>query len=249
MTLRLPELPSDPHAPFPPVDTALADPDGLLAFGGDLSPVRFLNAYRSGIFPWFSAGEPILWWSPSRRAVFRSDGVSLPSKLRRRLRNSGWTVRADTAFAQVVAGCAAPRRGQSGGTWITAGMVEAYNALHRLGHAHSIEVFDGGRLVGGVFGLSFYEQNRDTLKVATVSGVTPSLESVAKGEYPVSRPLFFYVKKQHIGAIQGLKEFTEFFVSDELAGPEGPLAAYGLVSDPELAATQTAVADEATIAQ
>jgi len=155
MTLRLPELPSDPHAPFPPVDTALADPDGLLAFGGDLSPVRFLNAYRSGIFPWFSTGEPILWWSPSRRAVFRSDGVSLPSKLRRRLRNSGWTVRADTAFAQVVAGCAAPRRGQSGGTWITAGMVEAYNTLNRLGHAHSIEVFDGGRLVGGVFGLSF----------------------------------------------------------------------------------------------
>ncbi len=155
MTLRLPELPADPHAPFPPVDAALVDPEGLLAFGGDLSPVRFLNAYRSGIFPWFSEGEPILWWSPSRRAVFRTDGVRLSSRLRRRLRNSGWVVRADTAFAQVVAGCAAPRDKQSGGTWITAGMAEAYNALHRLGHAHSIEVFDGGRLVGGVFGLSF----------------------------------------------------------------------------------------------
>ena len=155
MSLRLAELPPDPHAPFPPVSAALADPDGLLAFGGDLSPVRFLNAYRNGIFPWFSEGEPILWWSPSRRAVFRTDGVRLAGRLRRRLRNSGWVVRADTAFAQVVAGCAAPRAGQAGDTWISAGMAEAYNALHRLGHAHSVEVFEGGRLVGGVFGLSF----------------------------------------------------------------------------------------------
>lgn len=155
MNLRLAELPADPHAPFPPVDTALSDPDGLLAFGGDLSPARFLNAYRNGIFPWFSEGEPILWWSPSRRAVFRTDGVRLPSRLRRRLRNTEWVVRADTAFAQVVAGCAAPRDKQSGGTWITASMAEAYNALHALGHAHSFEVFDGERLIGGVFGLSF----------------------------------------------------------------------------------------------
>jgi leucyl/phenylalanyl-tRNA--protein transferase len=155
MSLYLPELPADPQAPFPPVEQALVDPDGLLAFGGDLSPARFLNAYRSGIFPWFCEGEPILWWSPSRRAVLRTDGVRLPSRLRRRLRNSGWVVRADTAFAQVVAGCAAPRDKQSGGTWITADMAEAYNVLHHLGHAHSIEVFDGARLVGGVFGLSF----------------------------------------------------------------------------------------------
>ena len=155
MTLRIPQLPADPDAPFPPLEQALADPDGLLAFGGDLSPTRFLNAYRGGIFPWFSEGEPILWWSPSRRAVFRTDGVRLPSRLRRKLRGSGWVVRADTEFAQVVAGCAAPRAGQSGGTWITADMQAAYNALHALGHAHSIEVFDGARLVGGVFGLSF----------------------------------------------------------------------------------------------
>ncbi|MTH78615.1 substrate-binding domain-containing protein [Paracoccus aestuariivivens] len=99
----------------------------------------------------------------------------------------------------------------------------------------------------GVFGLSFYENNTDKLKVGTFAGVTPSTETIAKGEYPVSRPLFFYVKKAHIGEIQGLKEFVEFFVSDELAGPEGPLAAYGLVSDPELAATQAAVASETTL--
>lgn len=96
----------------------------------------------------------------------------------------------------------------------------------------------------GVFGLSFYQNNTDKLKVATMSGVVPSVESIASGDYPVSRPLYFYVKKAHIGVIPGLKEYVEFFVSDDMAGPDGPLAAYGLVSDPELAATQAAVAAE-----
>ncbi|MDK3018282.1 substrate-binding domain-containing protein [Pseudodonghicola flavimaris] len=96
----------------------------------------------------------------------------------------------------------------------------------------------------GVFGLAFYENNTDKLQVATMSGVVPSTESIATGEYPVSRPLFFYVKKAHIGVIPGLKEYAEFFVSDEIAGSDGPLAEYGLVSDPELAKTQEAVADE-----
>ncbi|MDV4167984.1 substrate-binding domain-containing protein [Rhodovulum sp. FJ3] len=99
----------------------------------------------------------------------------------------------------------------------------------------------------GVFGLAFYENNTDKLKVATMSGVVPSTESIASGEYPVSRPLYFYIKKAHIGVIPGLKEYAEFFVADEIAGPDGPLAAYGLVSDPELAATQAVVADEATM--
>ncbi|GGF62892.1 phosphonate ABC transporter substrate-binding protein [Paracoccus acridae] len=99
----------------------------------------------------------------------------------------------------------------------------------------------------GVFGLSFYENNTDKLKVGTISGVTPSTETIASGEYPVSRPLFFYVKKAHLGEIQGLQEFVEFFVADEIAGPDGPLAEYGLVSDPELAATQEAVAAGTTM--
>ena len=96
----------------------------------------------------------------------------------------------------------------------------------------------------GVFGLSFYENNTDKLKVATMNGVAPSTETIASGEYPVSRPLFFYIKKAHIGVIPGLKEYAQFFVSDELAGPGGPLADYGLVSDPELSATQDAVENE-----
>jgi phosphate transport system substrate-binding protein len=99
----------------------------------------------------------------------------------------------------------------------------------------------------GVFGLAFYENNTDKLKVATMSGVAPSTETIASGEYPVSRPLYFYIKKAHIGVIPGLKEYAQFFVADELAGPSGPLAAYGLVSDPELAATQAIVAAEETM--
>jgi phosphate transport system substrate-binding protein len=96
----------------------------------------------------------------------------------------------------------------------------------------------------GVFGLSFYENNTDKLQVATMNGVLPSTETIASAEYPVSRPLYFYIKKAHLGVIPGLKEYAEFFVSDDIAGPDGPLAAYGLVSDPELAATQAKVADE-----
>ncbi|QOL80123.1 substrate-binding domain-containing protein [Pseudooceanicola spongiae] len=100
----------------------------------------------------------------------------------------------------------------------------------------------------GVFGLAFYENNTDKLKVATMGGVAPSTETIASGDYPVSRPLYFYIKKAHIGVIPGLKEYAEFFVSDDIAGPSGPLAEYGLVSDPELAATQAQVADEKTMA-
>jgi phosphate transport system substrate-binding protein len=99
----------------------------------------------------------------------------------------------------------------------------------------------------GVFGLAFYENNTDKLQVATMNGVVPSTASIAAAEYPVSRPLYFYIKAAHIGAIPGLKEYAQFFVSDELAGPDGPLAAYGLVSDPELAATQAMVANEVTM--
>ena len=99
----------------------------------------------------------------------------------------------------------------------------------------------------GVFGLAFYENNTDKLQVATMSGVVPSTESISTGEYPVSRPLYFYMKKAHIGVIPGLKDFAEFFVADEIAGEDGPLAEYGLVADPELEATQTAVSDEVVV--
>lgn len=154
MTLRLPQLGPDPAAPFPPVERALRDPDGLLAFGGDLHPLRLLNAYRHGIFPWYSDGEPILWWSPDPRTVFDTGALHLSRRFRRGLRSCDWHVRFDSAFDAVTAACAgAPRDGQRG-TWITDGMRAAYGELHRLGHAHSVEVCDGQRLVGGLYGVA-----------------------------------------------------------------------------------------------
>ena len=115
-------------------------------------------------------------------------------------------------------------------------------------YTETLSRIDANKNAIGVFGLSFYENNTDKLRVATMSGVMPSTETIASGDYPVSRPLFFYVKKAHLGVIPGLKEFIEFFVSDDMAGPEGPLAAYGLVSDPELKATQEMVAAETPMA-
>ncbi len=111
-------------------------------------------------------------------------------------------------------------------------------------YTETLARLDADKNAVGVFGLSFYQNNTDKLKVAPISGVVPSTETIASGDYPVSRPLYFYVKKAHIGVIPGLKEYIEFFVSDDMAGPDGPLAEYGLVSDPELAATQAAVAAE-----
>jgi leucyl/phenylalanyl-tRNA--protein transferase len=122
--------------------------------GGDLHPARLLNAYAGGIFPWFSEGEPILWWSPDPRMVFRTDGVHLSSRFRRQLRGSTWEVTADTAFSRVMRACAAaPRPGQDG-TWISPDMVEAYSQLHDLGFAHSFEVWDRQTLVGGIYGVA-----------------------------------------------------------------------------------------------
>ncbi len=132
----------------------MREPDGLLAIGGDLSLPRLLNAYRHGIFPWFSPGQPPLWWSPDPRTVFTTDGVHLSSRFRRQLRGVSWEVRADTAFEQVIRACAeAPRHGQHG-TWITSGMRQAYIDLHRAGHAHSVEVFADDALAGGIYGVA-----------------------------------------------------------------------------------------------
>ena len=141
-------------APFPPAETALRHPDGLLAIGGDLRPQRLLNAYAQGAFPWFSQGEPILWWSPDPRTVFATDGVHLSRRFRRQLRTLEWEITADTAFQHVVRACATvPRPGQDG-TWIGTDMIHAYTELHRLGHAHSVEVWEGPELVGGIYGVA-----------------------------------------------------------------------------------------------
>lgn len=152
--IRLHWLDSDPRAPFPPISSAHSDPNGLLAAGGDLHPQRLLNAYCQGIFPWFGEGEPILWWCPGPRAVFRSAEYRPASRFLRSLRGSGWTVTADTDFDAVVAHCAStPRPGQDS-TWIVEDMRRAYGLLHHLGYAHSVEVRDGDALIGGLYGLA-----------------------------------------------------------------------------------------------
>ena len=152
--LPIPPLPADRPDAFPPAAQALDEPSGLLAWGGDLSPARLVAAYSRGIFPWYSEGQPLLWWCPDPRTVFDTGAIRLSSRFRRELKRSTWVVRTDTCFDAVVAACAkAPRPGQDG-TWITPAMRAAYGRLHQLGHAHSIEVFEGPRLVGGLYGVA-----------------------------------------------------------------------------------------------
>ncbi|BBE50391.1 Leucyl/phenylalanyl-tRNA--protein transferase [Ferriphaselus amnicola] len=139
--------------PFPPVEQALTYPNGLLAAGADLSPQRLLNAYQRGIFPWFSEGEPILWWTPDPRMVLVPAELKLTKSLRKTLRNGHHEVRFDTAFEQVMRACAEPREGQNG-TWISEAMIAAYGELHRLGYAHSVETWLDGELVGGLYGMA-----------------------------------------------------------------------------------------------
>lgn len=151
--IQLPQLHRTRVGLFPGPETAMADPNGLLAWGGDLSAERLLAAYSQGIFPWFNADEPILWWSPDPRCVFPTDGVHISRSLRKQLRQSKWRVTADTSFSRVMRACAAPRNGQPG-TWIGDDMIAAYEELHRRGHAHSVEVWERGALVGGIYGVA-----------------------------------------------------------------------------------------------
>ena len=148
----------DGNAPFPSLDAALRDPNGLLAAGGDLAPERLLAAYRQGIFPWFSIGDPILWWSPDPRMVLFPDEFRLSRSLLKRLRRKEFEVTSDTAFGAVMTACAeTPRDGQNG-TWIVDDIIDAYSVLHELGVAHSVECWqpdENGvrRLVGGLYGV------------------------------------------------------------------------------------------------
>ena len=162
--------------PFPPLAAAQKEPNGLLAVGGDLSPRRLLDAYRRGIFPWYSEGDPILWWSPDPRMVLFPDELRVTRSLAKTLRNKPHEVRFDAAFAAVMRGCAAPRPGQ-GGTWIGPEMRAAYRKLHDLGYAHSVETWIDGELAGGLYGVaiggaffgeSMFSRARDASKIALV---------------------------------------------------------------------------------
>lgn len=152
MGRRLHVLSPDTGLDFPPVE--LASPEGLLAVGGDLRPERLIAAYRRGIFPWYSDGQPILWWSPDPRAVLFPEKLKISRSLRKTLRAGRFTVTLDTHFREVMTACAQPRPKSAGGTWITPAMIEAYVQLHELGHAHSVEVWREKTLVGGLYGVA-----------------------------------------------------------------------------------------------
>jgi leucyl/phenylalanyl-tRNA--protein transferase len=138
---------------FPPANRALREPNGLLAAGGELTVERLLSAYRNGIFPWYSDGQPVLWWSPDPRMVLVPREMEVSRSLRKRLRKRDFEVRTDTSFIEVMGECAAPRDGETG-TWITTEMMAAYAAFHRSGYAHSVETWVDGRLAGGLYGVS-----------------------------------------------------------------------------------------------
>lgn len=146
----------DPVEAFPPVSRALREPDGLLAAGGNLSTERLLYAYRHGIFPWYDDGQPILWWSPDPRCVFLPGDLKFSRRFLREQRQSAFEIRVNSAFSTVIRACAAPRRSEQG-TWITTGMIDAYEQLHSDGWAHSIEVWHGEKLVGGLYGITIGE--------------------------------------------------------------------------------------------
>jgi leucyl/phenylalanyl-tRNA---protein transferase len=159
---------------FPPLDQALREPPGLLAAGGDLSPTRLLAAYERGVFPWYSAQQPILWWSPDPRMVLFPEEFKCSRSLQKTIRNGSFATQVDCAFADTIRECAAPRR-SGPDTWLNEEMIQSYEKLHHLGFGHSVETYHGERLVGGVYGLqlgqvffgeSMFSRERDASKVA-----------------------------------------------------------------------------------
>ena len=170
--------------PFPAPESSLRQPNGLLCAGADLSVERLLDAYRRGIFPWYSGDEPILWWSPDPRMVLFCDELKVSRSLAKSIRNKGFELKIDSAFSQVTKACAEPRKGEAG-TWLRKEMQAAYLALHRAGHAHSFETWQGEALVGGLYGVaigrmfygeSMFSRATDASKVALVGLVQALIE-------------------------------------------------------------------------
>jgi len=161
---------------FPPVESALAQPNGLLAAGGDLGPARLIEAYRHGIFPWYNEGQPVLWWSPDPRMVLPPTEIRITRSLAKVLRNRQHEIRVDSAFRAVMQACAEPRAEQEG-TWISQDMINAYCQLHEQGMAHSVETWIDGELAGGLYGIeighmffgeSMFRRATDASKIALV---------------------------------------------------------------------------------
>jgi leucyl/phenylalanyl-tRNA--protein transferase len=231
----------DSELAFPAHENALLEPNGLLAVGGDLSPQRLLAAYRQGIFPWFSPGDPILWWSPDPRMVLYPGEFNVSRSLGKRLRNGPFEVRLDTSFAHVMDACAAPREGQAG-TWITPQMRSAYLELHRMGYAHSVEAWIGNELAGGLYGVaigdmffgeSMFTRFRDASKVALATMVawflsegvqmidcqfhTEHLESL--GARPIPRDDFLRQVRELVHNPRTVGQWNHVTLSGKAPGP------------------------------
>jgi leucyl/phenylalanyl-tRNA--protein transferase len=226
---------------------ALDEPNGLLAAGGSLEPEWLLRAYTHGIFPWYETGQPILWWSPDPRAVLWPDDLHVSRSLRRLLRKSALRVTADSAFDDVVTGCAAPRS-YTESTWITPEMARAYSRLHRLGLAHSFETWQGDRLVGGLYGVaigsvffgeSMFSRARDASKVALVRGIeflkrrgftlidcqVASAHMTRLGATDMPRAKFVDYLRLHCIATETPQSWREDFdaFARDVCGPRGPV--------------------------
>ena len=163
------------RTPFPPLESALSEPNGLLAASEDVTPVRLLEAYRRGIFPWYSGDQPVLWWSPDPRMVLFVDEFRIARSLRKRIKQERWAITADSAFRAVIGACASARRPGQTGTWITPAIIDAYASLHERGYAHSVEAWRSGELAGGLYGVaigrmffgeSMFARESDASKVA-----------------------------------------------------------------------------------
>jgi leucyl/phenylalanyl-tRNA--protein transferase len=217
----------DSGEPFPPVEKALKEPNGLLAAGGDLSVERLLAGYRRGIFPWYSGHEPILWWSPDPRMVLYCAELKVSRSLAKNLRNKGYAVRVDSAFREVLAGCSGARR-DGGGTWLGEDMRKAYFALHRAGYAHSFETWRKGELVGGLYGValgrmfygeSMFSRATDASKVALVALVE---ELRARGfplvDCQVKTPLLASLGAREIPRRSFLREIAALVNYEEATG-------------------------------
>lgn len=211
---------------FPPLENAMTSPNGLLAVGGDLSVSRLLNAYRSGIFPWFNEDEPILWWSPDPRMVLFPNELKISRSLQKVLRKNHYTIRTDTHFPEVMQFCAAPRKDQQG-TWIHPEMMEAYNKLHRLGLAHSVETWINDELVGGLYGIalgkiffgeSMFSRTPNASKIAFVHLV----KQLTEWKYAL---IDCQVKTEHLASLgareisrKGFGQFLEQNIPDTTKG-------------------------------
>lgn len=231
--IGIPQLSMHNPGVFPPAAKALQDPDGLLSWGGGLGPEWLIPAYQQGIFPWYHPDQAILWWSPEQRYGFIPGAVHLGKSRRRQLRQTAWTISADTAFSEVIQACAdCPRAGQSG-TWIGSAMIDAYTHLHVMGIGHSIEVRDGDILIGGLYGLAlgrvfFAESMFSRYSQASAAALYALSETLHDWKWPW---LDAQMENPHLALLGGKSmprsDYLQLLAKESIiTGPEGAWTAH-----------------------